>query len=187
MGDVTQIINAIQRGERRPTEELLPLVYNELRSLAARQLAREKPGQTIQATELVHEAYLRLVGSSQPQNWQGRRHFFGAAAKAMRRILVDRARRKQRVKHGGNLERIDFEEIQIPIATPDEEFLALDEALEELARLDARAAELVNLRYFAGLTCEQAAGMLGISRRTTDNIWNFAQAWLCRRIREEIG
>ena len=183
MSEVTQILNAMQRGERRSTDELLPSVYAELRRLAAARLAREAPGQTIQATELVHEVYLRLVGFSESQNWEGRRHFFAAAAEAMRRILIERARRKQRLKHGGDLDRVDFEEIEVASAPPDDELLAVDDALAELAQLDAPAAELVKLRFFVGLTQAQAAEILGVSKRTADNIWAFARAWLYRAVR----
>jgi RNA polymerase sigma factor (TIGR02999 family) len=185
MSDVTQILNALQRGEHQSTDELLPLVYAELRKLASARLAHEAPGQTIQATELVHEAYLRLVGLSSGQNWEGRRHFFAAAAEAMRRILIDRARRKQRLKHGGHLDRVDFEEIEVPSAPPNDELLAVDDALAELARVDAPAAELVKLRFFVGLTQAQAAEIVGVSTRTADNIWAFARAWLYKAIRRQ--
>jgi RNA polymerase sigma factor (TIGR02999 family) len=185
MSDVTQILQAIQPGERRSTDELLPLVYAELRRLASVRLAQESPGQTIQATELVHEAYLRLVGFPGGQTWEGRRHFFAAAAEAMRRILIDRARRKQRVKHGGALERVDFEGIEVPSVPPDDELLAVDEALAALARLDAPAAELVKLRFFVGLTQAQAAEIIGVSKRTADTIWAFARSWLYRAVRRQ--
>ena len=184
VSDVTRILNAIQRGECQTTDELLPLVYDELRRMAAARLQQEVPGQTIQATELVHEAYLRLIGAD-VQNWEGRRHFFGAAAEAMRRILIERARRKQRLRHGGQLERVELEEIELPALTPSEDLLAIDEALESLAGVDAQAAELVKLRFFVGLTHGQAAEILGVSRRTADNIWAFARAWLYRAIRQE--
>jgi RNA polymerase sigma factor (TIGR02999 family) len=177
MGDVTVILEAIQRGERQAAEELIPLVYDELRSLAARRLAQELPGQTVQATELVHEAYLRLAGSSL-QNWDGRRHFFGAAAEAMRRILIERARRKQRLKRGGQLQRVELDGVEIPGLPPDEELLALDEALRQLTQVDPAAANLVKLRFFVGLSHGQAAELLGVSRRTADRTWAFARAWL---------
>jgi RNA polymerase sigma factor (TIGR02999 family) len=181
MGDVTVILEAIQRGEREAAEELIPLVYDELRSLAARRLAQELPGQTVQATELVHEAYLRLAGSSL-QNWDGRRHFFGAAAEAMRRILIERARRKQRLKRGGQLQRVEFDGVEIPGLPPDEELLALDEALRQLTQVDPAAANLVKLRFFVGLSHGQAAELLGVSRRTADRTWAFARAWLYQAI-----
>ena len=177
MGDVTVILEAIQRGERQAAEELIPLVYDELRSMAARRLAQELPGQTVQATELVHEAYLRLAGSG-PQNWDGRRHFFGAAAEAMRRILIERARRKQRLKHGGQPQRVELDCVEIPGLPPDEELLALDEALQQLTQVDPAAANLVKLRFFVGLSHGQAAELLGVSRRTADRTWAFARAWL---------
>lgn len=184
MSDVTRILNAIQQGERHTTDELLPLVYDELRRMATARLQKEAPGQTIQATELVHEAYLRLVGSP-PQNWEGRRHFFGAASEAMRRILIDRARRKQRLKHGGQLERVALDEIELPAAIRNEDLLAVDEALESLAQVDSEAAELVKLRFFIGLSHGQAAEILGVSRRTADNLWAFARAWLFRAVRRK--
>ena len=177
MGDVTVILEAIQRGERVAAEDLIPLVYDELRSLAARRLAQERPGQTIQATELVHEAYLRLVGS-EASGWEGRRHFFGAAAEAMRRILIERARRKKRVKHGGQLQQAESDCIELVGVGPDEELLELDEALAELGRVDPDAATLVKLRFFVGLSQGQSAELLGVSRRTADRTWAFARAWL---------
>lgn len=182
MSEVTQILEAIQQGDLRSADELLPLVYQELRRLAQSKLAQEAPGQTIQATELVHEAYLRLVGVPPSRSWEGRRHFFGAAAEAMRRILIDRARRKGRVKHGGKAERVSLTEIELPCAVPEEQLLAVHEALEELAQFDALAAELVKLRFFVGLTQAQAAAVLGTSTRTADNVWAFARAWLYRSV-----
>jgi RNA polymerase sigma factor (TIGR02999 family) len=170
--------------EKQASADLLPLVYNELRRLAARRLANEAPGQTIQATELVHEAYLRLAGN-EPQTWEGRRHFFGAAAEAMRRILIDRARRKQRLKHGGRQERVNVAEVELPAVVPSDDLLAVDEALQELAKVDPEAAELVKLRFFAGLTQTQIADTFGVSRRTADNIWAFAKAWMYRVMRRE--
>lgn len=163
---------------------MLPLVYDELRRLAAWRLANEKPGQTLQATALVHEAYLRLVGEEDPR-WNGRRHFFGAAAEAMRRILVENARRKKRLKRGGQLERVDLEEVNLPSPMPDDDLLALDEALTQLAQTDARAAELVKLCFFVGLTQEQAARELGISVSTAERVWAFARAWLFREIQKQ--
>ena len=184
MSDITQILKSLEKGDRDATDELLSLVYDELRRLAASRLAQEAAGQTIQATELVHEAYLRLVGAATPQQWEGRRHFFGAAAEAMRRILIDRARRKQRLKRGGGLERVDLDSIQLSSGMADDELLALNEALEQLGELDPPAAELVKLRFFVGLTQGEAAELLGVSRRTADNIWAFARAWLYKTVRE---
>jgi RNA polymerase sigma factor (TIGR02999 family) len=187
MSDVTQILNAIAGGDPQAADQLLPLVYEELRQLAAQKLAQEKPGQTLQATALVHEAYLRLVASwdaSAPreQNWNSRGHFFAAAAQAMRRILVDSARSKRRHKRGGNLARIDFDALEIPAPQTPDTLLALDEALTQLAVADPQSAELVQLRYFAGLTIEQAAEILGVSPRQADFLWAFARAWLLRKI-----
>ena len=178
MSEVSQILDAISQGDPGAAPQLLPLVYSELRRLAAAQLAGEPPGHTLQPTALVHEAYLRLVGPEDEQRWNSRGHFFGAAAQAMRRILIESARRKQRIKHGGGLQRQDLEEYDVPVTPPPEELLALDEALARLATADPRRAELVRLRYFAGLTLEQAAELLGISRATADRHWAFARAWL---------
>jgi RNA polymerase sigma factor (TIGR02999 family) len=183
MTDVTQILNALSEGQSGRTEELLPLVYDELRRLAAWHLANEQPGQTLQATALVHEAYLRLVGKDDPQ-WNGRRHFFGAAAEAMRRILVENARRKSRLKRGGQLERVDLEAVDLPSPMPDDELLAMDEALDRLAGVDSRAAELVKLCFFVGLTQEQAAQEMGVSISTVERTWAFARAWLFREIQK---
>jgi len=190
MSDVTPILSAIEQGDPSAAEQLLPLVYDELRKLAAQQLAQEKPGQTLQATALVHEAYLRLVPSAptsgvevrQPQ-WNSRGHFFAAAAEAMRRILVGTARRKGRAKHGGGRQRVDLNAVQVALDMPAEHLLTLDEALTQLAARDAQAARLVDLHCFAGLSIEQAAEMLGISARTAYRDWSFAQAWLYRAIR----
>jgi RNA polymerase sigma factor (TIGR02999 family) len=181
MSEVTRILTAIERGEARAGEKLLPLVYDELRRLAAYQLSREAPGQTLQATSLVHEAWLRLAGAEE-QKWEGQKHFFAAAAQAMRRILIENARRKQRQKRGGGWERIDVEQIQLAEPLPSDKLLALDEALTELAQRDPPAAELVQLRFFAGLTQQQAADLLGISRRTADRTWAYARAWLFQQI-----
>ena len=175
------VFDAIAAGDARTGEELLPLVYSELRRLAAAQLAREAPGQTLQATALVHEAWLRLVGPG-GQKWAGEKHFFGAAAQAMRRILIDNARRKQRPKHGGGQSRIELEKLELAEPVPSDDLLALDEALTELARRDPQAGELVQLRFFAGLTQEQAAAVLGVSRRTADRTWAYARAWLFQQI-----
>jgi RNA polymerase sigma factor (TIGR02999 family) len=179
MTDVTRILSAIQQGDPHAAAQLLPLVYDELRKLAAAKMAQEKPGQTLEATALVHEAYLRLVegerrGSSPP--WDNRRHFFAAAAEAMRRILVENARHKQRHKHGGGLQRVDLADQPAP--TADEELLALDEALGRLAAEDAVAARVVELRHFAGLGHEQIAGTLGITVYQTRQKWTYARAWL---------
>jgi|SRR5947209_6677768 len=183
MSEVTQILKALERGQSQAAEELLPLVYEELRRLAAWHLANERPGQTLQATALVHEAYLRLVGADDPQ-WNSQRHFFGAAAEAMRRILIGNARRKKRLKHGGNLERVDIEDLDIPCPMPDDDLLALDEALNRLAELDARAAELVKLCFFVGLTHDEAAKQLGVSLSTVERTWTFARTWLFREIQK---
>jgi len=183
MPEVTQVLMAMQGGESQASEELLPLVYQELRRLAAWHLANERPGQTLQATALVHEAYLRLVGKDDPR-WNGRRHFFGAAAEAMRRILIENARRKKRLKHGGQLERVDLESVDIPSPMPDDDLLAMDEALDRLGEFDFRAAELVKLCFFVGLTQEQAAKHLEISISTVERTWAFARAWLFREMQE---
>ena len=183
MGDVTQILNAIERGDTRAIDELLPAVYQELRHLAARKLSREKPGQTLQATALVHEAYLRLVGS-QGQEWKGRTHFFMAAAEAMRRILIDNARRKGRLRHGGDQQKVDLDNACMAIEGPSEDLVALDEALARLAREDPAKADLVKLRYFTGLTIEQTAQVLGISKATADRYWSYARSWLFHEIKK---
>jgi RNA polymerase sigma factor (TIGR02999 family) len=162
MSDVTRILSAIEQGDAGAADRLLPLVYEELRLLAAKKMARERPGQTLQATALVHEAYIRLVGS-EAQNWSGRTHFFTAAAEAMRRILIENARRKQRLKHGGGRRRIDLDDVEIPVDTPLDDLIALDKALAGLATRDKVEADLVKLRYFAGLTLEQSAGILELS------------------------
>ena len=182
MADVTRLLDAAAAGDPKAAAELLPLVYGELRKLAAARLAEEKPGQTLQATGLVHEAYLRLVGGEQPQDWNGRGHFFGAAAEAMRRILVEAARRKQTEKHGGDRVRV---ELPGDLAAPDgmsDDLLALDDALAALGRHDHDAARLVTLRYFAGLSHQDAAAAMGISRGTADRLWALARAWLYRRL-----
>jgi RNA polymerase sigma factor (sigma-70 family) len=202
MSDTSNILAAIQRGEPQAAEQLLPLVYEELRKLAAAQLAREKPGQTLQATALVHEAWLRLVGPqtngklhapTSPQGadaprspaWNSRGHFFGAAAEAMRRILVDAARRRQSEKRGGNLIRQDIDELDVPLKQPPEEVLSVHEALDRLVSIDSRAAELVKLRYFGGFTLKEAAEILEIAPRTADDVWAYARAWLAAEIQTE--
>jgi RNA polymerase sigma factor (TIGR02999 family) len=177
MTDVTRILSAIERGDVKATDELLPLVYEELRLLAAQRLSQERPGQTLQATALVHEAYIRLVGD-EPQNWENRGHFFAAAAEAMRRILVESARRKKRLKRGGDRQRVSLEGVQLTLCGPSDDVLALDEALARLAQKDKTKADLVKLRFFAGLTGEQAARVLGISHNTADRYWAYARSWL---------
>jgi RNA polymerase sigma factor (TIGR02999 family) len=185
MPDVTQILNAISQGETAAADELLPVVYEELRRLAARQLANETPGQTLQATALVHEAYLRLVDREQAQHWDSRGHFFAAAAESMRRILVEKARRRSRVKHGGEMARQDLDNVQIETPGIHEDLISLDEALTRLKEVDAQAVELVHLRYFVGLSIPDAAELLGISPRTADRLWAFARAWLRREVAGE--
>ena len=179
MNEVTRILSAVEQGDTHAAEQLLPLVYDELRRIAARQLAREKPGQTLQATALVHEAYLRLVGPGQDPSWKNRGHFFAAAAVAMRRILIDRARDRKRLKRGGRQcrQELNLESILEDEAPPDD-LIDLDEAVARLAGVDAQAAKLVKLRLFAGLTVEHAAAVLGISRRTAERDWTFARTWL---------
>jgi RNA polymerase sigma factor (TIGR02999 family) len=190
MSDVTRILEAIEGGDARAAGELLPAVYEELRRLAARRLAQERPGQTLQPTALVHEAYLRLVGpgDGNPAGWQGRAHFFAAAAEAMRRILIDHARRKAAERHGGQSKRValtDVADAQLAVEPPSEDVLALDEALGKLAAEDPAKADLVKLRYFAGLTLEQAANTLGLSRATAARHWAYARAWLHQEITGE--
>ena len=180
--DISESQESRERGELPPAEELLPLVYQELRRLAAHRMAQEAPGQTLQATALVHEAWLRITGSHDRQ-WHGKTHFFAAAAEAMRRILVENARRKQRPKHGGGCQRVEVDAVDLACPLPDEDLLALDEALTQLAKVDSTAADLVNLRFFTGLTQAEAAAQLGISRSTADRTWVFARAWLFHRVR----
>jgi RNA polymerase sigma factor (TIGR02999 family) len=177
MSEVTRLLAALEGGETRGPEKLLPLVYDELRRLAAYRLAHERPGQTLQATALVHEAYLRLVQAGCDQ-WEDSRHFFNAVAEAMRRILIESARRKQSLKHGGSLERWDLDDTELPAATPPDELLAVDEALERLAQAHPEEAQAVKLRYFVGLSQEETARVLGVSRRTVNTRWSFARAWL---------
>ena len=184
MTQVTEILNAAQRGEKQAAAQLLPLVYGELRRLAASRLAKESSPQTLSATALVHEAYLRLVGNHDQHKWDGREHFFAAAAEAMRRILVESARRKQSEKHGGKSVALDDVcEISIPLKRPPEEVIAVSDALESLSKIDARAAELVKLRYFAGFSILEAAEILNLAPRTADNLWSFSRAWLAVRLR----
>jgi RNA polymerase sigma factor (TIGR02999 family) len=183
MSEITHLLNAVARGEKRAADELLPLVYAELRRLAAQRLSREKSGQTLDATALVHEAYLRLVGPGEGPHWDGRGHFFAAAAEAMRRILIDNARRKRRPKHGGGRQRVDLDEALV-VDEPREDLLALDDALSKLAEREPVKAELVKLRYFAGLTVPEAAGVLGISVPTAERYWTFARVWLYAALNE---
>jgi RNA polymerase sigma factor (TIGR02999 family) len=184
MNDVTGILSAIEQGDSQAAADLLPLVYEELRQLAAQRLAQEKPGQTLQATALVHEAYLRLVDVEKAQHWGGRGHFFAAAAEAMRRILIENVRRKKSKKHGGGEERVPLEQIEIALPPPDDDLLALDEALTRLAAERPDVAELVKLRFFAGLTMDEAADALGVSPATAYRQWNYARAWLFRAVSE---
>src|SRR5262245_60562135 len=187
MNDVTQILNAIDQGDPHAAELLLPLVYDELRRLAAQKMALEKPGQTLQPTALVHEAYLRLVGRGEEHQWDSRGHFFAAAAEAMRRILVENTRRKRSRKYGGGLRRQDPEEVLLSGPEPIEDLLALDEALNKLAENDRLKAELVKLRYFAGMTIEEAADVLGISTATAKRYWTYTRAWLYQEISPDLG
>src|SRR5262245_26394490 len=182
MSDVRRILSAIDQGDPSAASQLLPLVYDELRRLAAQKLAQEKPGQTLQPTALVHEAYLRLVDVEQAQHWNSRGHFFAAAAEALRRILVENARRKQRLKRGGGRRRVALDEVEVSAPERGEDLLALDEALAQLSAAHPQAAELVKFRYFAGLTVAQAAGLLGMAPRTADLLWAYARAWLLQKI-----
>jgi RNA polymerase sigma factor (TIGR02999 family) len=182
MSDVTQILSTIEHGDPKAAAELLPLVYEEQRKLAAQRLTQEKPGQTLQATALVHEAYLRLVAKGVAKEWSGRGHFFAAAATAMRRILIERARRKRRHVHGGDRQRRDLHSDMVAASEPNEDLLALDAALLRLAERDPVKARLVELRYFAGLPGEDAAKILGVSARTADRYWVYARAWIRREM-----
>jgi RNA polymerase sigma factor (TIGR02999 family) len=186
MSEVTRILSALERGDSHASEQLLPLVYEELRKLAGRKMAQEKPGQTLDATALVHEAYLRLVirpGGAKEQPWNSRGHFFAAAAEAMRRILVERARHKRRIKAGGGRDRVELAEIDLAVPGADEDLIELDAALDKLAQKSPRKAELIKLRYFAGLSNEQAAKALGISASTADSDWAYARSWLRLELR----
>jgi RNA polymerase sigma factor (TIGR02999 family) len=178
MSEVTQILDAIGRGDGQAAKQLLPIIYRDLRRLAANMLAHECPGQTLEATALVHEAYIRLVDLEEEQKWKHRGHFFAAAAEAMRRILVEKARRKQRVKHGGEHHRVDMDDERLVCSVPADQILALDEALERFAQEEPEKAHLVKLRFFAGLSIEEAAETLGISRATASRHWTYARAWL---------
>lgn len=179
--DVTQILNDIDAGDAHAAEKLLPLVYEELRRLAGHKMANEKPGQTLQATALVHEAWIRVAGSNQ-QQWRGRDHFFSAAAESMRRILVDNARRKQRIRHGGGMERVNVDAINLPIAQNDEKCLRVNDYVEQLAVEDPEKAEIVKMRVFAGMGVGEIATVLGCSEKTVQRHWNFAKAWLSREL-----
>jgi RNA polymerase sigma factor (TIGR02999 family) len=184
MSDVTRILQAIENGDARAANDLLSIVYQELRRLAAHKMASEAPGHTLQPTALVHEAWLQLGGDKQP-TWQNRAHFFGAAAEAMRRILVDRAREKKALKRGGDFKRVDLDGIELASPMPDDELLALDEALDRLATVDTRAAEMVKLCFFVGLKQEEAARELGVSLATAERVWGFARAWLLREMKNK--
>ncbi|HXY34790.1 MAG TPA: ECF-type sigma factor [Planctomycetaceae bacterium] len=181
MGELSHILAAAEKGDRFAAEQLLPLVYDELRKLAVQNMAQEKSGQTLQPTALVHEAYLRLVGLESPQKWDGRGHFFAAAAEAMRRILVEQARRKKRIKHGGEWRRAHADELNL-ISAPEDEVLSVHEALGALATVDAQSAQVVKLHFFAGLTLEDVASVLEISSRTAYRDWAFARAWLAKHL-----
>jgi RNA polymerase sigma factor (TIGR02999 family) len=183
MSEVTRILNAIERGHAIAADELLPLVYQELRRIAAYKMNNEAAGHTLQPTALVHEAWLRLAGDDVPK-FENRAHFFGAAGEAMRRILVDSARRKKCIKHGGELQRVNVDDVDLPLPMPDDELLALDEALNGLAIVDSRAALMVKLCFFVGLTQEQAAKELGVSLATAERLWSFARAWLFREMQK---
>jgi RNA polymerase sigma factor (TIGR02999 family) len=185
MSEVTRVLSAIEQGDPSAAEQLLPLVYAELRRLVEAKLAKEKPGQTLQATALVHEAYLRLTDGEQQQRWNGRGHFFAAAAEAMRRILVERARQRRRRKHGGEWNRVDLEEADLVCLVPPDELLTLNDALDRLGEQDGLAAELVKVHCFAGLSVEEAADALGLSRTTAYRQWTFARAWLFSQIHGE--
>jgi RNA polymerase sigma factor (TIGR02999 family) len=185
MSEVTRILSAVEQGDPHAADQLLPLVYDALRQLAAQKLAQEKPGQTLQATALVHEAYLRLVDVNQAQHWNSRRHFFAAAAEAMRRILVENARARGSCKRGGGRERLDLEDLTVASPERPEDLLALDEALTRLAAVEPQAAELVHLRYFAGQTMSGAADLLGLSLRSTHRLWAYAKAWLLQELERD--
>ncbi len=184
MADVTQILNAIEQGDAQAADKLLPLIYEELRILAAQKLSHEKPGQTLQATALVHEAYIRLVGEEE-RNWDSRGHFFAATAEAMRRILVDNARHKRSIRHGGHHQKVSLTGAFLSIEDPKDDLLVLNEALDKLANEDQKLAELIKLRYFAGLTLDQIAEIMGIGRRTADRYWALGRAWLYQEITRE--
>lgn len=182
MSAVTQILNAIEQGDSQAADQLLPLIYDALRKLAAEKLAQERPGLTLQATALVHEAYLRLVDQAQTQTWNSRGHFFAAAAEAMRRILIDQARRRDAAKRGGQMRRAELDESIVVALEPDEDLLALDEALTQLDKVDSKAASLIRLRFFAGLTMSEAAEVLEMSVRSAQSLWAYARSWLRRQM-----
>ena len=182
MNDVTRILHSIQEGDAKASRELLPLVYDELRKMAAGKMAHESSGHTLQATALEHEAWMRLAGSDD-RNWENRAHFFGAAAEAMRRILVEHARRRQSLKRGGGADRVELDESALVLAAPPDELLAVHESLDQLALEDTQAAELVKLRYFVGMTMDEAASALGLAKRTAEGLWTYARVWLHREIR----
>jgi len=184
VSDVTRILDAIQQGDANAAEELLPLVYQELRKLAAHKMAQERPGQTLQPTALVHEAWLRLVGSEN-QRWENRAHFFSAAAEAMRRILIEKARRRQRARHGGGQERMDIDDVALVAPESDERLLQVHEALDQLTKEDTVKADVVKLRFFVGLTDQEVAEALGLSERTVERHWAYAKPWLFRVIRSQ--
>ena len=184
MSDVTRILDRVQQGDAQAAGELLPLVYEELRRLAAHKMASEAPGQTLQPTALVHEAWLRLTGSTR-QEWRGREHFFSAAAEAMRRILVENAQRKLRLRHGGGLQRVDFDAVDLPITQDDEKCLRVHEALDQLAETDPRKAEVVKLRVFAGLQVQEIAAVLNVTEKTVHRDWTFAKAWMSRELKKD--
>jgi RNA polymerase sigma factor (TIGR02999 family) len=184
MSEVTRVLSAIEQGDLHVADQLLPLVYDELRRLATQKLAQEKPGQTLEATALVHEAYMRLVGQSEGQHWDSRGHFFAAAAEAMRRILIDQARRKRRPKHGGDWKRVSLEDVLCVSQSPGEDLLALDEALSRFAAQEPAKAELVKLRFFAGLTIADAARAMGISEATAERYWAYARVWLYAELKD---
>jgi RNA polymerase sigma factor (TIGR02999 family) len=181
--DVTHLLNAIEHGDPAAADQLLPLIYDELRKLAASKMAKEQPGQTLQATALVHEAWIRLAGGQQ-QRWDSRRHFFAAAAEAMRRILVEKARRRQRARHGGGLDRVDVDEVEISAGVRQDQLIELDDALAKLEAQDPQKAEVVKLRYFVGMSNEQTAETLGLSLATVERYWSFAKAWLFKEIQQ---
>jgi RNA polymerase sigma factor (TIGR02999 family) len=186
MSQVTRLLEEARNGDARAAEDLLPLVYDELRKLAARKMASERSGHTLQPTALVHEAWMRMVGD-RAHEFENTIHFYAVAAEAMRRILVESARRKKRIKHGGQLERVDLDVVDLPLPLPDDELLALHEALERLGAVDSRAAEVVKLCYFVGLTQEQAGKALGVSVATAERLWKFARAWLFREMQKNTG
>ena len=186
-GAVTQILAAVGAGNKQAANDLLPLVYNELRRLAAARMAHEAPGQTLQATALVHEAWLRLVGAEQQQLWNSRGHFFGAAAEAMRRILLERARKKGRVRHGGQLQRVDLDQVTVATHDSDDVIVAVDEALEKLARESPQKAQIVKLRYFAGLEHTEIAEVLGVSEPTVRRHWAYARSWLYAELKSQMA